>query len=138
MEMVYTLNDLDQLVQSLWERYNHKRLWAFHAPMGAGKTTLIAKLCRHLGVQDTVSSPTFSIMNEYESKGKIIYHMDWYRLEDEQEAIKAGVEAVMEDADYCFIEWPEKAVALLSDNEEVQHFNITIVDPEHRKICILE
>jgi tRNA threonylcarbamoyladenosine biosynthesis protein TsaE len=138
MEISYTLTDIDQVVQKLWESKGHKKIWAFHAPMGAGKTTLIAKLCKHLGVQDTVSSPTFSIMNEYESNGNIIYHMDWYRLEDEQEAIKAGVEAVMEEADYCFIEWPEKALALLTDNKEVQHFKIDIIDPEHRKIFILD
>ncbi len=138
MEISYTLADIDQVAQQLWEINGHKKIWAFHAPMGAGKTTLIAKLCKYLGVMDTVSSPTFSIMNEYESNGKIIYHMDWYRLEDEQEAIKAGVEAVMEEADYCFIEWPEKAVALLLDNNEVQHFKIDIIDPEHRKIFILD
>ena len=102
--------------------------------MGAGKTTLISQICKQLGVEDAVSSPTFAIMNQYEANGKMIYHMDWYRLEDEAEAIRTGVEAAMEDADLCFIEWPEKATGLL--NENTVKFEIEILDPEHRRIFI--
>jgi tRNA threonylcarbamoyladenosine biosynthesis protein TsaE len=87
-----------------------------------------------LGVQDAVASPTFSIMNEYEAKGQLIYHMDWYRLEDEAEARRTGVEAAMDEADLSFIEWPEKAPALLPDN--ALKLEIQILDPEHRRIFI--
>jgi tRNA threonylcarbamoyladenosine biosynthesis protein TsaE len=87
-----------------------------------------------LGVQDAVASPTFSIMNEYEAKGQLIYHMDWYRLEDEVEARRTGVEAAMDEADLSFIEWPEKAPALLPDN--ALKLEIQILDPEHRRIFI--
>ena len=85
-------------------------------PMGAGKTTLITALCKILGVQDRVNSPTFAIMNEYQGLGKVIYHMDWYRLENDGEARRAGVEMAMEDSDYCFIEWPEKIENLLPEH----------------------
>lgn len=134
MDSKYTLNELDQLAALLIEKYGDKPVWAFHAPMGAGKTTLIGRICKQLGVTETVTSPTFAIMNEYEGKGKIIYHMDWYRLQSEQEARQAGVEAAFDYADLSMVEWPEKAPDLLPEN--TQHFEIEILDPEHRRIFI--
>jgi tRNA threonylcarbamoyladenosine biosynthesis protein TsaE len=100
--------------------------------MGAGKTTLIAAVGRAMGIQQAMSSPTFSIMNEYEVKGKLIYHMDWYRLESAAEARQAGVEAAMEEADLSLVEWPEKAPNLVPENAVVIH--IQILDPDHRRI----
>ena len=102
--------------------------------MGAGKTTLIARICKQMGITDAVSSPTFSIMNEYDAQGKMVYHMDWYRLADEAEARRTGVEAAMEEAAICFIEWPEKAPSLLPADHI--HIQIEILDPEHRRIII--
>jgi len=102
--------------------------------MGAGKTTLIAAIGKALGIQQAMSSPTFSIMNEYEVNGKLIYHMDWYRLESEAEARQAGVEAAMDEADLSLVEWPEKAPNLVPDGAVV--FNIEILDPSHRRIYI--
>ncbi len=134
MDMNYTIAELDQLATLLLQQYGHKRIWAFHAPMGAGKTTLIARICKQLGVTSSVSSPTFAIMNEYEGKGKMIYHMDWYRLQDEAEARRAGIEAALEEADFSLVEWPEKAPNLLTD--DTQHFQIEILDREHRRIFI--
>lgn len=134
MDSKYTLNELDQLAALLIEKYGDKPVWAFHAPMGAGKTTLIGRICKQLGVTSAVTSPTFAIMNEYEGKGKIIYHMDWYRLQGEQEARQAGVEAAFDYADLSLVEWPEKAPDLLPENS--QHFEIEILDPEHRRIFI--
>ena len=134
MDMIYTLAQMDDLAQSLLKKYSTQSIWAFHAPMGAGKTTLITTLCKKLGVQERVNSPTFAIMNEYQGLGKLIYHMDWYRLENEAEAIRAGVEMAMEDANYCFIEWPEKAISLIPS--EAIHLEIEILDPEHRRIFI--
>ena len=132
MDMTYTLAQIEEVAQSLIKSFGHQQVWAFHAPMGAGKTTLITALCKQMGVEDRVSSPTFAIMNEYEVYDKIIYHMDWYRLEDESEARRAGVEMALETADYCFIEWPERALNLLP--ETTQHFEIEIVDPITRRI----
>jgi tRNA threonylcarbamoyladenosine biosynthesis protein TsaE len=134
MDMIYTLAEIDDVAQSLMKKFGSKSVWAFHAPMGAGKTTLITALCQILGVQDRVNSPTFAIMNEYQGLGKVIYHMDWYRLENDGEARRAGVEMAMEDSDFCFIEWPEKAINLIP--VEALHIEIEILGPEHRRIFI--
>lgn len=134
MDMIYTLAEMDDVAQSLMKKFGSKSIWAFHAPMGAGKTTLITALCKILGVQDRVNSPTFAIMNEYQGLGKVIYHMDWYRLENDGEARRAGVEMAIEDSDYCFIEWPEKAINLIPS--DALHIEIEILGPEHRRIFI--
>jgi tRNA threonylcarbamoyladenosine biosynthesis protein TsaE len=134
MDMIYTLAEIDDVAQSLMKKFGSKSVWAFHAPMGAGKTTLITALCQILGVQDRVNSPTFAIMNEYQGLGKVIYHMDWYRLENDGEARRAGVEMAIEDSDYCFIEWPEKAINLIPS--DALHIEIEILGPEHRRIFI--
>jgi tRNA threonylcarbamoyladenosine biosynthesis protein TsaE len=134
MDMIYTLAQMDDLAQSLMKKFGTQSVWAFHAPMGAGKTTLITALCKILGVQDRVNSPTFAIMNEYQGLGKVIYHMDWYRLENDGDARRAGVEMAMADSDYCFIEWPEKAINLIP--AEALHIEIEILGPEHRRIFI--
>jgi tRNA threonylcarbamoyladenosine biosynthesis protein TsaE len=134
MDMIYTLAQMDDIAQSLIKKFGTQSVWAFHAPMGAGKTTLITALCKLLGVQDRVNSPTFAIMNEYQGLGKVIYHMDWYRLENDGEARRAGVEMAIEDSDYCFIEWPEKAINLIPS--DALHIEIEILGPEHRRIFI--
>ncbi len=132
--MSYSLKELSQVAGALLKAYGHKPIWAFQAPMGAGKTTLIAAICKEMGITDHVTSPTFAIMNQYDAAGKLVFHMDWYRLQDEKEAHGAGVEAALEQADHCFIEWPENAKGLLPDDTQV--FQIEILDPEHRRIFI--
>lgn len=134
MEMTYSFDQIDRIAEQLLSQFGNKPIWAFYAPMGAGKTTLIARVCKLMGITDAVASPTFAIMNEYDAYGKMVYHMDWYRLEDEAEARRTGVEAAMEEADRCFIEWPEKAPALLPADHV--HIQIEILDPEHRRIII--
>ena len=134
MEMSYSLSELSQVAGALLKAYGQKPIWAFQAPMGAGKTTLIAAICKEMGITDHVASPTFAIMNEYDVAGKLVFHMDWYRLQDEKEALRAGVEAALEQADHCFIEWPENAKGLIP--EDTQVFQIEILDPEHRRIFI--
>jgi tRNA threonylcarbamoyladenosine biosynthesis protein TsaE len=134
MDMIYTLDQVEAVAAKLIKQFGMKPIWAFFAPMGAGKTTLISQISKQLGVQDAVSSPTFAIMNQYEANQKMIYHMDWYRLQDEAEAIRTGVEAAMDEADICFIEWPEKAAGLLPEN--TVRIEIEILDPEHRRIFI--
>ncbi len=84
--------------------------------MGTGKTSFIHALCEALGVEDTVSSPSYGIINEYLSaEAGTIYHMDWYRLKSEEEAIQAGVEDALDSGNLCLVEWPEKAEGLLPD-----------------------
>ena len=132
MDQVYTLEQTDQIAAQLVQNYAAHPVWVFQAPMGAGKTTLIAAIGRAMGIQQAMSSPTFSIMNEYEVQGKLIYHMDWYRLESAAEARQAGVEAAMEEADLSLVEWPEKAPNLVPEHAVV--FNIEFIDPDQRRI----
>ena len=134
MDFIYTLNQTDEIAAQLVQQYATTPVWVFQAPMGAGKTTLIAAIGKAMGIQEAMSSPTFSIMNEYQVQGKLIYHMDWYRLENEADARQAGVEAALEEADMSLVEWPEKAPNLVPDNAVVMH--IEILDPNRRRIYI--
>ncbi len=134
MDFIYTLDQTDQIAAQLVQQFASKPVWVFQAPMGAGKTTLIAAIGKAMGIQEAMSSPTFSIMNEYQVQGKLIYHMDWYRLENEADARQAGVEAALEEADFSLVEWPEKAPNLVPDNAVVMH--IEILDPNRRRIFI--
>jgi len=109
--------------------------------MGAGKTTFIHALCDYLSVTDAVSSPTFALINEYHfdqsGRDKVIYHMDWYRLRDTEEAINAGMEdALLQKDAYCLIEWPEKATELLPSN--CLWIEIEVVDAEERMLRAVE
>ncbi len=134
MDLIYTLDQTANIAAQLVKNYASKPVWVFQAPMGAGKTTLIAAIGKALGIQQAMSSPTFSIMNEYEINGKLIFHMDWYRLESEAEARQAGVEAAMDEADLSLVEWPEKAPNLVPEDAVV--LNIEILDPNHRRIFV--
>ena len=114
MNLSFTQNNINYAVQRAWQQWSDYKIWAFNAPMGAGKTTFIHALCKYLKVKDTVSSPTFAIINEYQSEVTgTIYHMDWYRLKNEEEAIQAGVEDCLLSGNLCFIEWPDKALGIL-------------------------
>lgn len=133
MNREYSLDELDQVAAQLWEEGKPYRIWAFFAPMGAGKTTLIARLCSILHISDPVSSPTFSIINEYQlPDGERVYHMDWYRLSDMEEAIQAGVEERIFSGDRCWIEWPERAAALLPPDTFT--ISIRVTDESNRSI----
>jgi tRNA threonylcarbamoyladenosine biosynthesis protein TsaE len=102
--------------------------------MGAGKTTLIKELCKQLQVTDQAASPTFSIVNEYHSPQGNVYHFDFYRLKEEQEALDLGYEEYFFSGNYCFIEWPEKIPNLLP--EEVVSVTIELGEKNERKIRI--
>jgi tRNA threonylcarbamoyladenosine biosynthesis protein TsaE len=111
------------------------KVWLLVGEMGAGKTTLAKELCRQLGVTDGMSSPTFSIINEYRSQtGDSIFHFDFYRIQREQEAIDIGVEEYFYSGAYCFIEWPERITRVLPDRYAV--LKITIVDIDHRTLSV--
>lgn len=101
--------------------------------MGAGKTTLIKEICKQLGVEDNISSPTFSLVNEYETKnGELAYHFDFYRITDEEEALDIGIEDYFYSGNWCFIEWPENVENLLPlDAVEI---HITILEDGKRNI----
>lgn len=134
MEKMYPFEQIPLIAKELIDAYGAQPVWVFHAPMGAGKTTLISTICKTMGVEDSISSPTFSLMNEYQAGKKTIVHMDWYRIETEEEAARAGLVAAIEEADYCFIEWPEKAPGIVPEN--ALHITIEIIDPSTRKIIV--
>ncbi|MEO0331993.1 MAG: tRNA (adenosine(37)-N6)-threonylcarbamoyltransferase complex ATPase subunit type 1 TsaE [Bacteroidota bacterium] len=108
--------NLPHFVQNLIDWGKSYDIWLFRGDLGAGKTTLIKELGRQWKVLDSMSSPTFSIVNEYETEdGKLIYHFDFYRLNDELEALDIGVEEYFYSGNYCLVEWPEKIPNLLPD-----------------------
>ncbi len=112
---VRDLSELDAAAGQFLKAVGDRRVFAFHAPMGAGKTTFIAALCRRLGVGDDSASPTFSILNEYSAGdgSTPVYHFDFYRLEHPEEAYDIGVEDYFYSGNYCLIEWPDIVDALL-------------------------
>ena len=117
MDVIYSLDKIKEAVGPFLSAIKEKKVIAFHGAMGAGKTTFIHALCEVLQVTDTVGSPTFSIINEYRTIGnEIIYHLDLYRLKDEEEAIAAGVEDALYSGNICFVEWPQKAPQLFPQN----------------------
>ncbi|MGI8952056.1 MAG: tRNA (adenosine(37)-N6)-threonylcarbamoyltransferase complex ATPase subunit type 1 TsaE [Chitinophagaceae bacterium] len=133
MNITFTLNEINKIALEFWQLNQQKRIWAFHAQMGAGKTTFIRALCEELNLNDVVTSPTFAIINEYKSEiAGTIYHMDWYRIKNEEEAIRAGVEDCLTSGNFCLIEWPENASQLLP--EKTLDIYIEIIDENSRRI----
>ncbi len=137
MQIKYSLQELENTVVKFWDEANHFKVIVFTGDLGAGKTTFITKLCKYLGVREVPSSPTFSIINEYifeqNGKPKSIFHSDWYRLRDEEEAINAGVEDMLAQSDMiCFVEWPEKAWGLVPKG--ALHVKIEWIDETTRSL----
>jgi tRNA threonylcarbamoyladenosine biosynthesis protein TsaE len=133
--MNITVNNINELPLISAQMLNYLadyRVILFFAPMGAGKTTLINELCRQLGVTDQPSSPTFSIVNEYQSSNGPIFHFDFYRLKDEREAYDLGYEEYFFSGNYCFVEWPEKIMNLLPST--VISIFISVLEDGTRKI----
>lgn len=117
MDAIFTLEQIRQVAAALWKEGKTQKVWAFYAGMGTGKTTFIHALCEELGVSSAISSPTFAIINEYASPAAgTIYHMDWYRLKNEEEAMNAGVEDSLLSGQLCLVEWPENAAGLLPED----------------------
>lgn len=113
MQRLFNISELESVAMELVQTHTGK-IFLFYGKMGVGKTTLIKALAKVMGVSDTVSSPTFSLVNEYKtSEGKTLYHFDFYRINEETEALDMGVEEYFDSGNYCFIEWPEKIKNLL-------------------------
>lgn len=117
MELIYDLADLDTVAAQLLQAHGHQKVWALEGGMGAGKTTLAHAICKALGVTDAVSSPTFPVINQYQTAaGETVYHIDLYRLKDEDEAIDTGVEDCLYSGHRCLVEWPGRAPGLFENN----------------------
>lgn len=124
------LNDVAKKIISF---AGDERVWIFEGDMGAGKTTLIKAICKEFNIEDNVTSPTFSIVNEYRNADdEPFYHFDFYRIEDEEEAAAIGTDEYFYSGNYCFIEWPSKVSALLPDH--ILTIELSIEDTNKRLI----
>lgn len=124
------LNELNSAAKALLSFSGQEKIFIFEGEMGAGKTTFIKTLCAELGVTANVSSPTFSIVNEYEAADQTIYHFDFYRIKNLQEAYDIGYEEYFYSGNICLIEWPERVAELLP--ESYIKVEITTLSPDQR------
>jgi tRNA threonylcarbamoyladenosine biosynthesis protein TsaE len=129
-----TLNELPAIAHQMLEQAGDCKVWLFSGDMGAGKTTLIKVLCSNLGVADAMSSPTFSIINEYAAGEQRIFHFDFFRVKNEAEAYDIGTEEYFYSGDYCFVEWPEKIPGLIPP--EHAHVKMDIESQTLRTIAL--
>lgn len=131
MNKTYSLSEVSAVAKEILQNAAHKII-LFYGEMGVGKTTLIKELCSEMGVEDITHSPTFSIVNEYLSSDTTIYHFDFYRLKNEEEAYDIGVEDYFYAEAWCFIEWPENIKNLLP--LEATEVHISLLDDGMRAI----
>ena len=119
MNIIFSIDQLEEVAQQIIAN-NPKKVILFHGEMGVGKTTLIKQLCKTLGVTGVTSSPTFSLVNEYEADdNQMVYHFDFYRLNKEEEALDMGVDDYLYSGNWCFIEWAEKIPNLIPEVHSV-------------------
>ena len=132
----YTLADLPVVAKEMLASLQEApRVWLFRGQMGAGKTTLSKELLKQLGIDQNVQSPTFSLVNEYQTNsGETVYHFDLYRLKNIQEALAIGIEEYLDSGNYCLIEWPEQAEELW----DFPHVNVEIeaINETQRKLTL--
>lgn len=131
MEFIYTEKEIGKVAKEVL-KISDARVFLLYAGMGVGKTTLIKELVKQLGAVDSSSSPSFSIVNEYASPQGAIYHFDFYRIKDPDEALDIGLEDYLYSGDYVFIEWPEKIAKFLP--ESAVSIKITINDNGSRTL----
>jgi tRNA threonylcarbamoyladenosine biosynthesis protein TsaE len=135
MDSKFNLAEIDEAAAEFLKAVKGPAVVAFHGEMGAGKTTFISAICRSLQVADAVSSPTYALIHQYKSLQSLpVYHLDLYRLKDEEEALMAGVEECFYAGGWCLVEWPEKAPGLLPAN--TVHCYLTVSGNNERKLQI--
>lgn len=119
MEITFSLEEISAVAEQIIDQKPNKVI-LFHGEMGVGKTTLIKQLCKNLGVLEATSSPTFSLVNEYQTiDNQVVYHFDFYRLKQEMEALDMGVDDYLYSGNWCFIEWAEKIPNLIPEEHSV-------------------
>jgi tRNA threonylcarbamoyladenosine biosynthesis protein TsaE len=128
---VHTIDELKSVAQNIISQFQHKVI-LFEGEMGAGKTTFIKVLVEEMGTQDEISSPTFSIVNEYETQKGKVFHFDMYRIKSEEEAMDFGVEEYLYSGNYCLIEWPSKIENLIPE----EHHIVKIIAEENFRTII--
>lgn len=135
MNKNYSLENLVDVAKEIIASAKNKTL-LFYGEMGVGKTTLIKEICKKLGVEDQISSPTFSLVNEYQTnKNEKVYHFDFYRIDDEEEALDIGIEDYFYSNNWCLIEWPENIKNLLPlDAVEI---HLSVLDENNRNIKLI-
>jgi tRNA threonylcarbamoyladenosine biosynthesis protein TsaE len=132
--MTYTLKDIPNIASKIIEQSKYKTV-LFYGEMGSGKTTLIKEVIKQLGVNENVNSPTFSLVNEYVyGNNEFIYHFDFYRVKDEEEALNIGIEDYFYKKYWCFIEWPQNVENLLP--LDTVSIYIKIIDEQTRFLTI--
>lgn len=128
---VFSESEISGLASKVLSHYSDVRVFTFEGDLGAGKTTFVKSLCQELASEDEASSPTFSLVNEYETKGgERLYHMDLYRVEAEDELLNIGFEDYIHSGSYCFVEWPEVGASYL---DSYVHVQIEILAEGYRK-----
>jgi tRNA threonylcarbamoyladenosine biosynthesis protein TsaE len=131
MERTYLLSDIDAVAKDLLQ-YSRSKTLLFYGEMGAGKTTLIKSILKNLGAEESGSSPTFSLVNVYETASGTVNHFDFYRIKEESEAWDLGFEEYLEANAWNLIEWPEKIRSFIE--EEHQKVEIEVLDNGYRKL----
>lgn len=129
-----SLNELPMVAQAVIDSLQGRTVVIFRAEMGAGKTTLISRIVAQLGADDTVTSPTFALVNQYEGSEQRIYHFDFYRINRIEEVFDFGYEEYFYSGDLCLVEWPEKIEALIPDDAMV--VRIEVGDDQQREFII--
>src|SRR5579872_3551153 len=135
MQWRFHLDEIGQVARDFWRCFPSQKVFSFHGDMGSGKTTFIHALCAEKAVTDTVGSPTFSIINEYQYPGGRIFHIDLYRLKDEEEALRAGVEDVLYSGELCLVEWPDRAPGIFPPG--TVDVKILAIDRDIREIIVI-
>jgi tRNA threonylcarbamoyladenosine biosynthesis protein TsaE len=133
--VIKTKRELRSAVRKLLDQTRGKKIYAFYGAMGAGKTTFIKALCEYLGATDLVSSPTFTLVNEYRTtSGESMYHIDFYRIKKHDEVFDFGIEEYLTGEKYCFMEWPELVEDILP--EETVRVRISVEENEERILSV--
>ena len=120
-----SVGDLEEAATALLQHYPNERVFAFYGEMGAGKTTFIKAICEKLNITDQVSSPTFALINVYNTiSGNEIYHFDFFRMESLEEVFDIGYEEYFYSGNFCFLEWPEKVEQILPEENIEVHIMV--------------